>query len=225
VHREELLSTFLETYLPRRFAVGRGQVMDADDNASAQQDVIVYDALWTPLMLRSAGSQIIPVESVYAAIQVRTTLSARDLATLLKQIASLKKLRPSCTVRRYLPNEGNMGWTPECPLGIVFAYTGPARIDQLASRLKTAQANYPVEHRVDQLWVLGRGAILYSNRDRSLSYRAQGDNLMTARSDIAEDVLAHMYVGLTNHLNSFLGVPPNLLKYAGLPFSLVRAEP
>src|SRR5690242_6307298 len=42
---ERLLREFLAGFLPKRFAVGTGYVVDAHDTLSYETDVVIYDAL------------------------------------------------------------------------------------------------------------------------------------------------------------------------------------
>lgn len=48
--REAVLRSLLERWLPKKYAVGRGQVVDQSYKRSGQMDVVIYDALHSVLI-------------------------------------------------------------------------------------------------------------------------------------------------------------------------------
>jgi len=53
---EAILKDFLNAHLPRRFHATTGIVIDHDNNLSRQTDVIIYDALSSPIYQASEVS-------------------------------------------------------------------------------------------------------------------------------------------------------------------------
>ena len=72
--REDVLKFYIKQLLPERFAVGNGVVTDVNGAQSKQQDFFVHDAFNSPIFLHTESSSIVPVESVYATIEVKSTL-------------------------------------------------------------------------------------------------------------------------------------------------------
>ena len=62
--------------------------MDLQGKQSRQQDFFVYDAFNSPAFLQTESSCIIPVESVYAIIEIKSTLNKE---TLRQSIENIKK--------------------------------------------------------------------------------------------------------------------------------------
>lgn len=54
--REAVLRGFLERWLPAKYGVGRGQIVDRSYNHSAQMDVVIYDALHSVPIFREQDS-------------------------------------------------------------------------------------------------------------------------------------------------------------------------
>src|SRR5262245_11975403 len=74
---EQTLRDLLIAFLPRRFGVAKGKVVNSNGDMSQQLDVIIYDAHNCPsLFVDENKNQIIPIEGVYQVIEVKTTLTA-----------------------------------------------------------------------------------------------------------------------------------------------------
>jgi hypothetical protein len=88
--REDTLREFLSKTLPKRLAVATGEVAASDGQLSPQIDIIIFDALDTPLLDRSESSVVVPVEGVYAVIEVASTLDGAKLQTDAAKIRAVK---------------------------------------------------------------------------------------------------------------------------------------
>lgn len=78
--RERKVRGLLEGHLPGRYGVGSGHVIDSQSEpaVSCQTDVIVYDALNGIRVPADEEYSVLPCECVYAAIEVKSRLSASD---------------------------------------------------------------------------------------------------------------------------------------------------
>jgi len=92
--REETLKKFLEAYLPKKYGVGTGQVINNKDEVSKQCDIVIYDALNCPLLLIKPNYQLFPIEAVRAVIEVKSTLNANTLRDCVDNIEAFKRLYP-----------------------------------------------------------------------------------------------------------------------------------
>lgn len=87
---------FLEEILPKKYGIDRGYLIDSNGNESDQIDIIIYDALYSPLIITSqAGEKFIPVESVYAVVEVKPSINKNTLQYANEKIESVKKLKRS----------------------------------------------------------------------------------------------------------------------------------
>lgn len=91
---EGVLSDFFSRTLPRRIAVGSGQIVSAwKPNISKQMDLVFYNAQDYALLINEKNFQIIPTEAVLSVIEVKSTLDKKSLSEGVKNVASAKVLR------------------------------------------------------------------------------------------------------------------------------------
>jgi hypothetical protein len=162
--REESVRNFLASQLPRGYAVATGFAFDALDEMSAQLDVLIYRIRDTPFVL-TGDSILVPCESLLAAIEIKSKLTADKLVESLKVANSIRKLKPfdkrfADARSRGMPADE----LPRC-LFTIFAFETDlvegddwliregARFSRFAQELAI-----PLQH-VDRLVVLDRGII------------------------------------------------------------------
>jgi len=84
---------WLKTYLPQRYEVKKGFVIDSEGCISEQQDIIIYDRQYTPYLLNKEGVIYVPAESVYAIIEVKQELSRVYIKYAGDKIKSVRCLK------------------------------------------------------------------------------------------------------------------------------------
>ncbi len=89
---ESIWGEWLRKYLPQRYSVSPGFIIDSKGNQSLQQDLIVFDRQYSPLLLNKDEVLFIPAEAVYAVIEVKSNLTPAELRDALKKISSAKEL-------------------------------------------------------------------------------------------------------------------------------------
>lgn len=89
---EEIIRQFLARYLPKKFAIGQGKVVDFSGNESKQIDIIIYDSLNAIPFYIDRHNVIIPVESVYAVIEIKSNLDKKRLQEALLNAEHFYKL-------------------------------------------------------------------------------------------------------------------------------------
>lgn len=153
---EEGWRQMLEDYLPQRYRVSKGFVIDAAGGLSDEIDLIIHDRQYSPFLLNLNHALYVPAESVYAVFEVKQDLSARTVDDAIAKAASVRRLkRTSVKIEHaggtFLPRPPfpilagllclDSTWTP--PLG-------EPLIDRMAAS--------PEEGRLDLLCALGHGA-------------------------------------------------------------------
>lgn len=122
-NNEFVLREFLERNLAKRYTVSTGKVVSVGGHESGQIDLIVHDRLNTPALLEGRAWRLVPVESVYAVISVKTTLDKGELRDALKSIESVRAL-PRQAAILHLPT--GVAEIPESqllrPKAFVFAF-------------------------------------------------------------------------------------------------------
>jgi len=153
---EEGWRRMLEDYLPQRYRVSKGFVIDAAGGLSNEIDIVIHDRQYSPFLLNLNQALYIPAESVYAVFEVKQDLSARNVDDAIAKAASVRRLKRTSVdiihaggkheARSPFPILAGLlcldsTWTP--PLG-----------DPLIERLEAS----PEEGRLDLLCALGHGA-------------------------------------------------------------------
>lgn len=82
----------LRKYLPRRYAIDTGIVIDSTGTTSDQIDVIIYDNQYTPTLLDQESHRFVPAEAVYAVFEVKPTIDKRYLQYAGEKAESVRKL-------------------------------------------------------------------------------------------------------------------------------------
>lgn len=91
-------SKFLSDYLPKKYLVDNGIVIDSEGNVSEQIDIIIYDALYTPFVFNKDGVKLIPAESVYAVFEVKQDAAQDNYIEYAgKKVETVRKLKRTST--------------------------------------------------------------------------------------------------------------------------------
>lgn len=83
----------LSSYLPRRYSVRSGFVVDHAGGVSEQIDIIVHDAQYSPFLFQAGTSCFVPAESVYAIFDAKQEISKKTLAASGQKVASVRQLQ------------------------------------------------------------------------------------------------------------------------------------
>jgi len=100
---EEIIKSALERLLPRRFSVGNGVIVSSKGQVSGQVDLVIYDNVFNSPIPSAFGPSVFPVESVYATIEVKATLTPKELDASLSGIRTLREIgsRKHVVISRY----------------------------------------------------------------------------------------------------------------------------
>jgi hypothetical protein len=75
--------------------VGTGVIIDSFGGRSSQMDLVVFDRVTQPQILAHSTQLLFPVETVRAAIEVKTTVTPTEIEDVGKKVASIHALQPS----------------------------------------------------------------------------------------------------------------------------------
>jgi hypothetical protein len=123
---ENLLREMIRDFLPQRWAVCTGFIMDAATNSRSNQvDLLIYDQLNTSPIFRDGELVVLPPRSARIVVEVKSQLDANHIPKAYNNV---------CSVRRIDPNV----------LGFIFGYNGVAA-DTFSTHVKdwAAQADAP----------------------------------------------------------------------------------
>ena len=90
--REQILKKLLSNYLPQRFGVDSGFIIDVHGAVSKQVDLIIYDRFIGPRFKISGDKYAYPCEIVVAAGEVKTHLGKRELVDAVEKLVAISRL-------------------------------------------------------------------------------------------------------------------------------------
>lgn len=89
---EQHLIHFLRKYLPNRYKVDQGIVIDSNGSTSDQIDIIIFDHQYTPTLLDQQAHRFIPAEAVYCVLEAKPVLNKHNLEYAANKAQSVRIL-------------------------------------------------------------------------------------------------------------------------------------
>lgn len=83
---------WLNKYLPKRYAVMKGFIVDCKGGISEQIDAIIYDRQYSPFIFTDNEVKFIPVESVYCIFEVKQDMNKGNIEYAHKKALSVNAL-------------------------------------------------------------------------------------------------------------------------------------
>jgi hypothetical protein len=92
--RERRFRDFLGDWLPRRYGVTHGYVLNGRGERSDQMDCIIVDALDCPLFFqdKTEDRRLVPIDYAFGAMEVKSTLDANELTDSISKLTSFGSL-------------------------------------------------------------------------------------------------------------------------------------
>ncbi len=129
--REFFVAQLIRPLLPHQFAVGSGVVVAADGAQSRQTDVLIFDRRLLPPILLAGDRGLFPIDSVLAAIEVKSEIRAchyPQLADAARRLAPRDTRSPSGMM---IATPGTLANNETIyPLCAAFAYKSDANRDE-----------------------------------------------------------------------------------------------
>ncbi len=208
--RELVLRCLLEKYLPKKYSLGTGQVIDIRGNISRQCDIVIFDAFNCPLLLIEDGYQLFPAEAVFGVIEVKSIFNTNTIKECVQNIQSVKSL-----IRKE-PIAG-------CAFAYRSEYSAEPKIETAAKALLKANQNIPPKEHIDLVCILSDG-ILRSYKGPP-TWGEEGDSI-AAFIELETAILAKFLFTLMYILEERSSSMPDLLGYTLegkiMPYGVVR---
>ena len=202
--RENILEEYLKCYIPEKYCFSKGTIVDCKDVQSRQVDIIIHDKFLTPYLVDMDGTKIVPIESVYGVVEVKSTLTKEELRKCVKNIESVRKLEKKTTSGYSFPTAG-----------MVFAYDSDASLEAVYKNLNELSEDVEVDKRISCICVLNKGVILPVNKNGLTNVSLLPDeNTVYGIFNNANDALLLFYLILIQILNSITIFPPDMVAYA-----------
>lgn len=157
---ENAWEAVLSEFLPARYRCERHAfVVDSDGSCSEQIDLVLYDPQYAPTLFVLGDHKYVPVESVYAVFEVKTTLDADGLDAAAAKAASVRALKP--VVGQVGTIEGDRTTEAVPPLAGVMA-TSSSWTPPLGDPLRERLVAYEQDHKLDFGCILNGGSFRLS---------------------------------------------------------------
>ncbi len=132
-----VIREFLRPYLPKRFSIGTGLIVDSVGHVSKQQDIVVFDELNFPVLQDHDETKLFFSEQVLVTIEVKSTLDHNAVQDMVEKSISLASLkRRSSAVVQIAPGFVlDAASVPVTTLG--FAYASTLSLEGVRDRLES----------------------------------------------------------------------------------------
>jgi hypothetical protein len=214
---EESFRSFLREYLPRRLAIGNGEVVDSNERRSAQVDVVIVSEDH-PFTFTENLPGLFFVEGVTGAGEVKSLLTRDHLEQAINNSRKFKQLSIDIgagTIVRASPEDLKRYY--EHPPYFLFAYESQLSIQTIFQRLQQEE-NTDGSARTDLLdavYVLGKGWLVnFGDGKGSFQFiSSEKESLAGWQGANSEDVLLPLMAWLSHVMPRFQRYLPILNKY------------
>ncbi len=214
--RENALKDFLQNgRLPKRYAIGSGEIVGPNSDISKQSDLIIYDALEGIPLLYSETVQVFPIDCVYGIVEVKSKLSKNKLMESLENIKSVKELSPALLQKKEMP----------IPFGAIFAYSLSSNsLKSLVANLRDWESKLSPALWPNLISILSEGIIYHTNNEHDKCIHGHEITNYTSPIYVAyqNDTLFHFYSSLLDLCSGIRFSSVKILKYLDLPQKMGR---
>lgn len=148
--RENALKEKLRSFLPHKYGITSGHVVSSKPAWSKQSDLIIYNALESPVFITDNGFQgsVLPAESVYGIIEVKSSLDSTTARDAINKTAEFKRLCQNVSSPLLKDRFGAI-------FSYRFAVNTKEEQEALIDECIEFAKSFPEEERFDELIVLG----------------------------------------------------------------------
>ncbi len=234
-----VLETFLRPYLPSRYSISTGIIVDIEGKQSSQQDLVVYDQFNSPILEDFKSSKFFFPESVFASIEVKSVLTKEELTDAAKKSISVWELKRAVAPNLILAPGLTIPSSQTLPLCLGFFYTSKLSITGARDILRQIREEIPGAHSLSCVCILKdkdekSGLVLSMDANeltRVMTVPSASSRLGILEYNSAGDALLYFYLLLIEHLRSYGAIIPgaNLMAYAvaggmGTPYINIAPE-
>ncbi len=209
--REDLLKDYLKKLLPEKYSISSGIVIDNNQHQSKQQDFIIYDAFNCPSFFKTDSNSILPIESIYATVEIKSILDYSTLEQSVKNVESVRQLSK-------LPNKNGIYnlYDNAYPLGFVLAYSSNYSLEQIQKRLFELNKKVDGNNQISIICILDQGLIFNVDKDNvtNVTLIPNNDTLLARSNSTIENTLYSFYLFLLEYLDKVHIQVPSLIEYA-----------
>ena len=150
----------LAGYLPARYKVSSGSVVDVHGKVSDQIDLLLLDNQYSPVLFDIEGVQYFPAESVYAAFEIKQEVNKDFIEYAGAKVESVRKLHRTSARIAHAGGE----YEPKDPMPIIggLLSTDSAWNPPLGDAFERSLRSLTGERRLNIGCVMKHGAFIHS---------------------------------------------------------------
>jgi len=208
--RERRVIAGLRPFIPARFSMTSGIVVNSRQEFSRQQDVVLSDTMRAAPFLAAGDLGVHPVELVDGVIEVKSTATSRTVAEAVENIASVKRLAPyeMRDFTRVVGSGIGMGQTNEKPFGGAVFLGASANLEALLEAYLSACRDLNPVDRPHALTIVGHASIQWVRVDATAGTLLSVEPLPTnanaaALMPVGQNALLSFYMTLMKVLSGY----------------------
>lgn len=158
---EIIIREFLDEVLPYNIKIGHGEIIDSFDKRSLQTDVVVIDRALDHFIKNYDTPNIFIIEAVTFAGEVKAILNQKTLKEAQENCNRFKQLQPKFSNSDTVFNNpsDHSRFYEKRPF-FIFAFESELSINNIKAQLKENYSKVAIEHQVDGVFILNKGAII-----------------------------------------------------------------
>jgi hypothetical protein len=177
-YREAICRKFLKFLIPNRLDIGRGFLINAQEEISTECDIVIYDPKTTPLIQNEEFQRFFPIETVVAIGEVKSVLSKQQFKRAINKLSKVKKMRENITSPAIIWRKEPGAYAPhDCAFDQVFTFLICQKLDFDMNEITTEinklyDKNTPYRYRHNLILSVEQGFILlyYDDSYKSVMY-------------------------------------------------------
>ncbi len=199
-YRERLIKQWLRLYVPSKYEITSGFVINSNNEVSTQCDIIIYDKRNTPQIESNEKQSFYPVETVVAIGEVKSDInSAPEINQYLEKLSKTKSLRDRVANPKPYFQLPDRAYNPSIyPFDSVFTFLICNKFNGID--ISKDFINYECERH-------HKHNLILSLEDCLITYEHRGRNLPTPianQEDCAYKVIEKTTDELSRHIERFI---------------------
>ena len=194
---------WFETYLPKRYSVTKGKVVDYQGNESDQIDIIIYDRQYSPLVFQYNNVTYVTAESVYAVFEVKQKLTKDHIYYAAQKAKSVRGLQRTSAKIVYSTGLKDPKALHHIIAGLL---TTKCAWDNIDSKIQEYTKVLTRNEELDIVCSLNSisSRILYKRRNME---DGESDNIVSIAKNQEKNVLMHLFLTILTQLQIIGTVP------------------
>ncbi len=158
---EAAFRRILASYLPRRIAVGNGEIIDSLGGRSRQCDVVLASDAHPNWFTPDEPARFL-VEAVAGVAEVKSLLTSTNLKSAVEAVRQYRSLKPNVSHSQIQATESDFRRFYRSPPYFLFAYDSEVGLEAITDVLQDASGDMSrrIDESLDGVFVLGLGYVL-----------------------------------------------------------------